>query len=416
MINVRRYTGVLSAVVLFFFGGRGGVCAQITEYLYASDYRIDTLRQGQLSFEVDNLSFFKNNEFNSTVQKGYTLPGFWLHLKTSYYPCTNLKLEAGVHSVWFWGATRYPAFAYQGISNWKGREETYSAHVLPYFRAHMALSDYVDVILGNIYGGSNHRLIEPLYNPELNLTSDPESGMQLLYNTKWLHLDTWVNWMTYIYKLDTKQEVFVAGTTARFDVNREEAPLHVYFRLQGLTQHRGGEIDATDEKVQTMMNGAAGIGFKRNTNRKVLKYINAEFDVTGYNYPKGRISVPEKGHGFYAGLAVRLQDFHVRASYWKSKDFVTILGNPFYGSVSVKEENMLYKKPEMFHVGWDYLYPVNIKKGFSFGIMAEVYYYLSGRMYSSETGLPAPVSFGRNANFSAGICLRVHPSFLLKRY
>ncbi|MDR0698008.1 MAG: hypothetical protein LBG28_02135 [Tannerella sp.] len=412
---MRRFICVLSAVVSFLFGGRE-VCAQITEYLYTSDCRIDTLRQGQLSFEADNLSFFKNNEFNSTVQKGYTLPGFWSHMKISYYPCTNLKLETGVHSIWFWGTTRYPAFAYQGISNWRGREDAYYVHVLPYFRAHVALSDHVDIILGNIYGGSNHRLIEPLYNPELNLTSDPESGMQLLYNTKWLHLDMWVNWMTYIYKLDTKSEVFVAGTTARINANREDAPLHVYFRLQWLAQHQGGEIDVTNENVQTIMNSAAGVGFKRNINRKVLKYINAEFDVTNYNYPKGRVSVPGKGHGFYAGLAVQLRDFHVRTSYWRCKDFVTILGNPFYGSVSLKEEDMLYKKPEMFHAGVDYLYPVNIEKGFYLGIMAEVYYYLSGMMYSSETGLPASAPFGRNTNFSLGVCLRINPSFLLKQY
>jgi hypothetical protein len=408
-------------VVVLCFSGSQDVYAQITEYLYMSDYHIDPLRQGQLSFEADNLSFFKNNEFNSTVQKGYTLPGFWLHLKTSYYPCANLKLEAGVHSLWFWGTTRYPAFAYQGISNWRGREAANYVHILPYFRAHMALSDNVDVILGNIYGGSNHRLVEPLYDPELDLTSDPESGLQLLYNTKRLHLDAWVNWMTYIYKLDTKQEVFVAGTTARFDANREDAPLHVYFRLQGLTQHRGGEIDATNENVQTIMTGAAGIGFRRNTNRKALKYINAEFDVMSHSYPKGRGTHPEKGRGFYAGLAVQLQDFNIRASYWLGKDFVTILGNPFYGSVSTKEENMLYKKPVMLHIGGDYLYPmnlypVNLKKSFSFGIAAEAYYYLSGGMYSSETGWQASKPFGRNTNFSVGIFMRMTPSFLLKQY
>lgn len=38
----------------------------------------------------------------------------------------------------------------------------------------------VDLILGNIYGGSNHGLIAPLYNPELNLTADPKTGFQVL--------------------------------------------------------------------------------------------------------------------------------------------------------------------------------------------------------------------------------------------
>jgi hypothetical protein len=363
---------------------------------------------------VDNLSFFKNNEFNSTVQKGYTLPGFWLQLKTSYYPSADLKLEAGVHSIWFWGTTKYPSFAYKGISKWNGQDYAHNVHVLPYFRAHVALSKQVDIIIGDIYGGSNHRLIEPLYNPELNLTSDPEAGLQLLYHTKWLDFDMWIDWLTYIYNLDTNQEAFVAGTAARFKANGEKSPLHVYFQLQGLAQHKGGEIDATNETVQTMMNGAAGAGLKWNINRNVLKYINAEIDGAGYIFPKGRASAPEKGVGYYAKLAFQLRDFNIRTSYWSCKDFISMFGSAFYGSVSAKEENMLYEKPEMIYLGADYIYPM--KTGFAFGIKAEAYYYLPGKMYSSETGLSAPSAFGRNTNFSIGVCMRLNPSFLLKQY
>lgn len=416
MFDVKRFVFdlcFLSAVVLFFFTGQI-VRAQIADGIYRSDCRIDTLSAGRLSFEVDNISFFKNNEFNSTIQKGYTLPGFWLQLKTSYYPSDNLKLEAGIHSIWFWGTTRYPAFAYKEISTWNGQDYANNVHVLPYFRAHIALSKQVSVILGDIYGGSNHRLIEPLYNPELNLTSDPESGLQLLYNTDWIDFDMWVDWMTYIYKLDTKQEAFIAGNTIRFKANSEDAPLHAYFLLQGLAQHRGGEIDATNENVQTMMNGVAGIGFRRNINRNVLKYIDMEFDVAGYNCPKGQVSVPEKGSGLYAKLAFQLRNFNVRTSYWLCRDFITISGSPFYGAASTKIAGMLYKRPEMLYLGGDYIHPM--KKGFSFGIKAEAYYFLSGEMYSPQTGLSEPSAFGKNANFSLGICLRINPSFLLKQY
>jgi hypothetical protein len=429
--DVRKFifnTCFLPAAVLFF-SGRQYVCAQMTDRLYVSDCRIDTLRKGLLSFEADNLSFFKNNEFNSTVQKGYTLPGFWLQLKTSYYPFTNLKLEAGIHSIWFWGTTRYPAFAYKGISKWNGQDYAHNVHVLPYFRAHIALSEHVDIVIGDIYGGSNHRLIEPLYNPELNMTSDPESGLQLLYNTKWLSFDAWVDWMTYIYNLDTKQESFTAGVTARFKANREESPLHVYFQLQGLAQHKGGEIDITNEAVQTIMNGAAGAGIKWNINRNVLKYINAEIDEAGYIFPKGlasarqgdlsdagysQVSTPETGAGYYAKLTFQLRDFNIRASYWSCRNFISMFGSAFYGSVSTKEDNMLYRDPEMLYLGADYVYPINA--GFAFGVKAEAYYYLSGKMYSSETGLYTPSAFGHNTNFSVGVCLRVNPSFLLKQY
>jgi hypothetical protein len=376
--------------------------------------RIDTLRKGQLALEIDNISFFKNNEFISTVQKGYTLPGFWLQLKTVYHPLSNLKIEGGVHSIWFWGSTLYPAFVYKGISAWDGQDYARNVHVLPYFRAHIALSEHADFVLGDIYGGSSHRLIEPLYNPELNLTSDPESGLQFLYHSKWLQLDMWVDWMTYIYRLDTKQEAFVAGASARFMANSPESRLHVYFQLQGLSQHRGGEIDITNEDTQTMFNGAAGMGMIWNVGRKVLKHINTEFDIAGYSFPKGCIYELDKGRGYYAKLSMQLSDFNIETSYWSCRDFMPIFGNVFYGSMSTKESNLLYENPKMLYLGGDYMHPLN--KGFSFGIKAEAYYYLSGKMYHAETGLYSPSAFGSNTNYSVGVCLRINPSFLLKQY
>lgn len=404
----------LCFVVLFLSGGQR-IYGQLVEKLLTTDCAIDTFRKGQLSVEVDNLSFFANNEFNSTVQKGYTLPGFWLQLKGSYYPLSNLKLEAGVHSIWFWGTTKYPAFAYKGMTTWGGKDYSHNVHVLPYYRAHLALSENVSVVLGNLYGGSNHRLIEPLYNPELDFSSDPEHGLQFLYKTKWLHLDSWIDWMTYIYNLDTHQESFVAGASARFRVNDPKSRWHVYFPMQGLAQHTGGEIEAIDEDIQTIMNGAVGAGLTWNLNNPVLKSINLEVDAVGYTCQKGAYPL-KNGRGFFAKYAMQLSDFNLHVSYWEGKNFIPIYGSPFYGSVSTKLQDgiMLYQDPKMLHLGIDYVRPLG--KGFSFGIYADVYYYLSGKMYSAETGLYQPRTFGNNSNFSLGVCLRINPSFLIKQY
>jgi hypothetical protein len=388
--------------------------AQTADPLFLSESRIDTLRKGQLSLEMDNLSFFKNNEFNSTIQKGYTLPGFWLQLKASYYPFSNLKIEGGIHSIWFWGSSRYPAFAYKGISTWNGQDYARNVHFLPYFRAQIALSKQVDFVLGDIYGGSNHRLIEPLYNPELNLTSDPESGLQFLYHSKWLQFDMWVDWMTYIYKLDTQQEAFVSGASARLMANAPESPFHVYFQLQGLLQHRGGEIDITNEEVQTLFNGATGLGITGNIHRKVLKQINAEVDLAAYRSPRGGVYPMKDGVGYYTKLALQLADFNVKASYWSCRNFMPVFGSAFYGSASTREGGLFYEKPKMLYLGVDYMHL--LKKGFAFGIKAETYYYLSGKMYHPQTGLYVSPAFGRNTNYSIGVCLRINPSFLLKQY
>ena len=320
--------------------------AQLSQALFASDYNIDSLNKGRLSIEVDNLSFYKNNEFVSTVQKGYTLPGFWLQLKAVYYPLSNLKFEAGVHSTWFWGTTRYPAFAYKNMPAIGGRETPggrdyhNNVHVLPFFRVNLALSKNFNVVLGDIYGGANHRLIEPLYNPELNLSSDPEKGVQLLYKTKWLDFDSWIDWMSFIYNKDTIQESFVAGGSAVFKLNPPESRIHIYLPLQGIAHHKGGEIDVTNKNVQTVMNGALGAGLKWNVNGRVIKYVNAEFDIAGYIFPKGSTNFFERGRGYYSKVAMQLKDFNIGTSYWSCNDFVSLFGNTFYSSISTKIDNI----------------------------------------------------------------------------
>ena len=401
---------------MLFFSGIQKAYSQLGERLYTTDYKIDPLYKNQLSVEVDNLSFFKDNEFNSTVQRGYTLPGFWLQLKAVYYPLSNIKIEAGAHSIWYWGTTRYPAFAYRGIPEYGGKDYLHNVHVLPFFRAQVSLSDNIDVVLGNIYGGANHGLIEPLYNPELNLSSDPEKGAQLLYKSKWVESDLWIDWITFIYNLDTHQEAFAAGNTTRFKLNVPESRIHMYVPIQGLAYHKGGEIDVTNIVAQTIMNGSLGAGLRWNINRRILDYINAEFDVAGYIYPKGSTDTFKRGRGYYSKVSALLKDFNISMSYWSCKDFVSVFGNTFYSSTTTREEykGMIFEKPKMLNFCVDY--SRSFGKGFAFGANVEAYYNLSGKLYSPETGMYQSSAFGKNTNFSLGVYMRMNTSFLIKQY
>ena len=405
---------VIRFFLLTVLSGMQMISAQLSEKLYTTDCRIDTTQKGRLSVEVDNLTFFKNNEYNSTAQKGYTLPGFWFQLKSVYHPLSSVKLEAGVHSIWFWGADMYPAFAYKENPAWKSHDDAHPVHLSPFFRVHLALSDRLSFILGNLYGGANHRLIEPLYNPELNLTSDPETGLQLLYNTKRFQVDLWLDWMTYIYRLDTHQEAFVAGFSTRFNTHDTSSPLNVYFPLQGLVLHRGGEIKLVDVNNQTLMNGAVGAGVEWNREGRVLKSIKTEYLLAGFYYPKGRTYQPESGRGHYVRAAIQLSDFNICASYWSCNNFIPVFGSVFYSSMSIKKTGMLYENPSLCYLSVDYVR--SLGKGFTLGIKADVYRYMSGKMYAAETRLYQPSNFGKNKNHSLEICFRMNPSFLIKKF
>jgi hypothetical protein len=396
-------------VIACLIAGVHHLSAQIAEEVYRSAYRIDSQHVNRLFVAIDNISFFKNNEYATVIVPGYTLPGFWLETKATYYPAKNMKLEGGVHSIWFWGAGKYPACAYSDLSRWNGDESAHVVHVLPYFRAQVALSKQVDIILGDLYGGANHNLIEPLYNPELNLTADPEAGLQLLWHTPRLDFDSWVDWTSFIYRSDTHQEVFTFGLSSRVKGNRPESRMHVYFPLQVLIQHRGGQIDATDLPVQTVLNGAMGIGLDWNFRRSGLKKINLECDVTGYSQHAGNTWPLKRGYGIYTALSVDFLSFRVKSSYWQCDRFISIFGNPLYGAVSMSSPDACFIRPKMVSSGAEYTR--SFAPGFALGVDFNLYYRLAGHVNDPATGV-SPVS--AKINYDFGIYLRMNPSFLIK--
>ena len=93
--------GVRSFIVGLCLMGLGSwspsLKAQIADRVYKTDYHIDPEKARELSVELDNISFFKDNEYTGKFTKGYSLPGLWVQGKAVYYPLRNIKLEAGVH-------------------------------------------------------------------------------------------------------------------------------------------------------------------------------------------------------------------------------------------------------------------------------------------------------------------------------
>ena len=187
--------------------------AQIDSLIYNTDSpTIVADERNELRINVDGMAFFRDNEYNTKdAVKGYTLPGVWLQPSVSYQPLRNLKLELGAYMIHFWGANRYPNANYTNLERAEAHNTTKAFHCVPVFRANMQLTPNVNVVLGSLYGKTAHGLAEPLYNDEMNISSDPETGVQVLWHNSWLHFDTWVNWQDFIFKNDDNQERFVYG-------------------------------------------------------------------------------------------------------------------------------------------------------------------------------------------------------------
>ncbi|MBR5576806.1 MAG: hypothetical protein IKW22_05980, partial [Bacteroidaceae bacterium] len=186
---MKRYITIFFASLLNVFLGYSQASSDIWDILQDNadmsrrlgfqPYRVDSAKTRTIGLEVDALAFFKDNEFDGNVQSGYSLPGVRLQPRLTYTPIDEVKLELGLHATIYSGANRYPCYAFHDIATWKGDQYQSGAHLLPFFRATASFSN-ITLAVGNIYGGATHGLIEPLYNPELTLTDDPEMGVQMI--------------------------------------------------------------------------------------------------------------------------------------------------------------------------------------------------------------------------------------------
>lgn len=406
-IYMRR---VLIVLMVLLAGIGKPLHAQLADRVYKTNYQIAPDSKGDLRVEVDNISFFRDNEFSTTSMDGYTLPGLWVQPKAVYYPLDNIKLEAGVHMLRYWGADKYPNMAYRDIAYWKGSHQD-GLHILPFFRAQVALSDHVDIVLGHLYGGANHNLIAPLYCSELNMTADPEAGLQVLYRSKPFDLDAWVNWESFIFRNDVHQEAFIVGLSSRLKLNDEQSTWHFSLPLQAVIQHRGGEIDTIcSNSVQTLMNGALGLGVTWNINHSLVRQAHFELDGLGYYQQAGMLWPFDKGAALYAHAYVDLSDFRVKGGYFLGHKFISLLGYPMYGCVSTKEEGMTYNTMKTGYLGVEYSH--TFAPGYALGIDLDLF--CQGKCTSVDAA-GTRVRTRMATSFAAGIYLRVNPSFLVNR-
>ena len=378
--------------------------------LAASDITLDAAAAGSLSFALDNLSFFKDNEYEGEQSKGYSLPGLWVQPKLVYQPLADVRLEAGFHAMIFDGANKYPCYAYHDIGRWKGNQYQSGAHLLPFFRAQAQLKN-VTFVLGDIYGGANHRVMEPLMNPEINLTQDPEMGFQLLVNSPRYQLDAWLNWQSYIFEEDTHQEAFTVGIHQNLLLNDAAKVWHWYLPIDILVQHRGGEQDITDMGVQTITNGGVGIGLQWRTDARLIRSLNAEVAALGCWQQAGKMWPFNTGLAASAMLSAQLpNDFRIFGGLFYAEDFVSLYGAPFYTTLSHKHKGARFTRLLTPHVGLEWSH--TFSKDYILGAKVDAYPLYAGQLKKAD-GSVLPSTFANN--FSFGVYLRCCPSILIKQ-
>ncbi|MBN1820712.1 MAG: hypothetical protein JXR31_03595 [Prolixibacteraceae bacterium] len=263
-------------------------------------------KDNALYFKFESASFFKNNEYESYVADGYTLTGTWLRPKFVYSPSNSVQLELGWHYLKFNGDEN---------ATWN----------LPWFSAKVGLFKNTQLIFGNLKNNYNHRLIQPVWEPERFLTDKPEAGFQFLHNSERLYFDAWINWEQFIVKGDPFQEHFTAGISSELNLSGS-GKIRFSVPVQILFHHRGGEIDSSPLKVQTLSNMVGGLKAEIPASG-IFKQVNLSGYYLTFNDGRGNFGLPfEKGSAFFSDISVDTKIGQIGFQIWSSDKFYAVKG------------------------------------------------------------------------------------------
>lgn len=299
-------------IVLFlFFVWSYQSMAQLDNQAFFQKEGTDSLSVGRWQVFLDQFSFCKNNEYFSTITDGYTLFGTHLIPSIQIQVHPRVRLEAGVFL-------------------WKDFGSSGFRDVQPVF-SFRYLAGGNELRMGSLNGGLAHNLIEPLYNFENQMLRRLEYGFQWKHKSRFLELETWVDWRNMIQDYSPTQEQVEGGLTASSRIFQGENA-EFSLKTQATAFHLGGQIDTTQRPLTTWFNGALGFQWLYDFEKDAfIRRIDFQGYVLGFKDHSQTRQYPFKqGWAHYSNVLVKTYWLDFILSYWQGNDFSSFIGGKIY--------------------------------------------------------------------------------------
>lgn len=351
-------------IILFFATAQNVVFGQLDNTTFEDRLQIEEADTGKLFLGLNFLGFSKNNEYFDTIIEGYTLLGYQLHPKLTYYPRKNVRMDAGV-------------FVQQDFGN-----RDFST-VVPTVSLKVTKGPFT-LVFGNIESSLNHRLIEPLYDFERVLNDRLETGIQLQTITDGLFFDLWLDWQHMIYNNDPEQERFVSGLSlSKRIINKGSMQVSLPIQIQ--MSHKGGQINVNPPPLETVMNNAIGMEVRKEASGWIKDWMVDGFYVYYNNMSSTNVRPYKDGAGYYVNGNISTSlGLDVMVSYWQAHEFISIQGGKVYPSVS--EFNYRVQQENMQLLMLRLLYNKEVVRGLIATLRVEPYYDLSYQSFQYSYG------------------------------
>ncbi len=331
--------------------------AQLNNTFLEYKARAQDSLKNTLQFNLFSSSFFKNNEYFSDLNVGYTLFGSQGIAQVKYVAHPNISLAAGL----------YYRLDY-------GHEGFYT--LSPYYRLQLSKQGYT-INFGHIDGQINHRLLEPLFNPERFITDHLESGFQFKITRTHIWADTWINWERQQYPLSDYQEVLTGGHSSATTLWSDEQN-RLSLPVQVLLHHRGGQIDTIDAPTFTTVNTATGLSFRHRpagANSVLRSWTISSYYLYYHAAGAEQVYPFTDGFGVFNNLDVEIaQGWKLNLGHWYARHYLAPQGGNLFQSVSMNPLQPDLTEPERHLLFAGIAYQRNIVENLSVDVRLQPYW------------------------------------------
>jgi len=269
---------------------------------------------GKVSLNTSALFFIKNNEYKGPFTRGFTGIGAILKPELQFVIDPKASLNVG-----------YYFLKYSGINT--------STEALPLFSFTYDWTDHISLTLGAIEGNLHHQLDQAHYQIDQYYQQHVEYGFQCSIKSKVLQSELWLDWRQFIKRNDPFPEKFIVGFNNRVKVI-DRSNFNFIFESENIMGHIGGEIDASNEAVQTTLNAKLGIELAFYNWIWSVDYFT--FNISGSeSITNTKRQLPfQSGYAYKVGLGYKASKWSSHLYYWKANDYFSPMGEPLLFSVS----------------------------------------------------------------------------------
>lgn len=305
------------------------------------------------TFGVRNINFFKNNEYFNNFVYSRALAGAILEPTLNYQLHNNIKISAGLYLQKYYGESTCDIFK-------------------PLFRINWQISDGINLVIGDLNNGLNHRMHEQIYQFDRHYTHNEEEGVQLIINKPNFFSDIWVNYDRNSRPRDKEQELMQIGYSGSYSlVLFNTADIKLF--IQGIWAHKGGQQLAVSFPVSTIGNAIGGFDASYSLNSSWNLKAGTIFYRAGYaELSPISLERAKSGHGYYGGLYLISDYVLASAGYWQSYNYISMVGEPLFQSKSYIYNSVYENTRKVLCVKLGL--KKEIAEGISVGVRYEFYY------------------------------------------